>query len=167
MQNRKKWYSNFKHGEPEGLALMTCVTLDIRQAGSPLHQCRGAPEKADREGSIIIIIIIIIIIVIITGVVLSIVSTIFLMILFSPGRSVHLKHQSPTRSGRCWIDLVSSVEYLSKARPLSPKSWQQLRVPRSNRGISHAHQIREMKIDEQLKNPRGKWLVTTGYPPPC
>ena len=49
MQNRKEWYSNFKHGEPEGLALMTCVTLDIRQAGSPLHQCRGAPEKADRE----------------------------------------------------------------------------------------------------------------------
>ena len=91
---------------------MTCVTLDIRQAGSPLHQCRGAPEKADREGSIIIIVIIII--VVITGVVSSIVSTVFLVMLFSPGRSVHLKHQSPTRSGRCWIDLVSSVEYLLK-----------------------------------------------------
>ena len=65
---------------------MTCVTLDIRQAGSPLHQCRGAPEKADREGSIIIIIII----VLVTGVVLSIVSTVFLIILFSPGGSVHL-----------------------------------------------------------------------------
>ena len=34
--------------------------------------------------------------------------------------SDHLKHQSQTRSGwRWWIDLVS-VEYLSKARPLSP-----------------------------------------------
>ena len=91
---------------------MTCVTLDIRQAGSPLHQCRGAPEKADREGSIIIIVIINI--VVITGVVSSIVSTVFLVMLFSPGQSVHLKHQSPTRSGLCWIDLVSSVEYLLK-----------------------------------------------------
>ena len=29
---------------------MTCVTLDIRQAGPPLHQCRGAPEKSRQGG---------------------------------------------------------------------------------------------------------------------